>query len=102
MLAVTSNPQGVLVIDDTGFHKKGRHSVCVSRQYCGALGKVANCQVGVSLSYVGQEVCWPYTMDLYVPESWDNMQDSECVLIRKKTRMPETAHYRKKCQISLE
>ena len=102
MLAETSDPQGVLVIDDTGFPKKGRHSVCVARQYCGALGKVANCQVGVSLSYVGQEVCWPYTMDLYVPESWDNMQDSECVLMRKKTQMPETVHYRKKWQIALE
>jgi len=102
MLAETSDPQGVLVIDDTGFPKKGRHSVCVARQYCGALGKVANCQVGVSLSYVGQEVCWPYTMDLYVPKSWDNMQDSEYVLMRKKTRMPETVHYRKKWQIALE
>ncbi|MBW2662555.1 MAG: transposase [Deltaproteobacteria bacterium] len=60
MLAETADPQGVLVIDDTGFPKKGRHSVCVVRQYCGSLGKVDNCQVGVSLTYVGQEFAWPY------------------------------------------
>ena len=102
MLAETSDPQGVLVADDTAFPKKGRHSVCVARQYCGALGKVANCQVGVSLTYVGQEVAWPYTVDLYIPRSWDNFDDPDCVLMRKKTRMAETAHYREKWQIALE
>jgi len=102
MLAETSDPHGALVADDTGFPKKGRRSVCVARQYCGALGKVANCQVGVSLTYVGQEVSWPYTMDLYIPKSWDNLEDPECVLMREKTRMPETAHYREKWQIALE
>ena len=102
MLAETSDPQGVLAVDDTAFPKKGRHSVCVSRQYCGALGKVANCQVGVSLTYVGQEVAWPYTMDIYIPESWDNLEDPACILMREKTRMPETAHYREKWQIALE
>jgi len=102
MLAETSDPRGVLVADDTAFPKKGRHSVCVARQYCGALGKVANCQVGVSLTYVGQEVAWPYMMDLYIPRSWDNLEDSECVLMRKKTWMPQQARYREKWQIVLE
>ena len=102
LLSETSDPQGVLVVDDTAFPKKGRHSVCVARQYCGALGKVANCQIGVSLTYVGQEVSWPHTMDLYIPKSWDDLEDPECVLMRKKTRMPETLHYRKKWQIALE
>lgn len=102
MLYETSDPRGVLVVDDTAFPKKGRHSVCVTRQYCGALGKVANCQVGVSLTYVGQEISWPYTMDLYIPQSWDNFDDQECILMRQKTRIPETAHYREKWKIALE
>lgn len=102
MVAETSDPQGVLVVDDTAFPKKGRYSVCVARQYCGSLGKVANCQVGVSLTYVGQEVAWPYTMDLYIPHSWDNLEDPECVAMRKKTRMPDTVRYREKWQIALE
>mgnify|MGYP001434293759 CR=1 FL=1 len=63
MLAETDDPQGVLLIDDTAFPKKGRHSVCVSRQYCGALGKVDNCQIGVSMTYVGQGFAWPYAME---------------------------------------
>lgn len=102
MLAETSDPRGVLVVDDTAFPKKGQHSVCVARQYCGALGKVANCQVGVSLTYVGQEVAWPYTMDLYIPRSWDDLEDPQCVVMREKTRMPQSAHYREKWQIALE
>ena len=53
MLAATSDPLGILVLDDTGFPKKGRDSVCVARQYCGASGKTENCQVGVSMTYVG-------------------------------------------------
>jgi len=102
MLSQTGDHQGVLVVDDTAFPKKGRHSVCVSRQYCGVLGKVTNCQVGVSLTYVGQEVSWPYAMDLYIPKSWDQLEDAGCVLMREKTHMPENARYREKWQIALE
>jgi SRSO17 transposase len=102
MLAETSDPQGILLVDDTSFPKKGRHSVCVSRQYCGALGKVANCQVGVSLTYVGQEVSWPYAMDLFVPPSWDHLEDPQCVLMREKTRMPPGARHREKWQMALD
>ena len=87
MLADTADPQGILVIDDTGFPKKGRHSVCVSRQYCGSLGKVDNCQIGVSLTYVGQGFAWPYAMELFILQSWDNPDDPECVKMRKKTYM---------------
>ena len=47
------------IIDETGFPKAGTHSVGVARQYCGALGKVANCQVAVSLHYSGQEASCP-------------------------------------------
>jgi len=99
MLAETNDPQGVLLIDDTAFPKKGRHSVCVARQYCGALGKVDNCQVGVSMTYVGRGFAWPYAMALFVPESWDN---PEAMAMRKKARMPEDVHYREKWRIALE
>lgn len=102
MLAESSDPQGVLAVDDTGFPKKGTDSVCVSRQYCGASGKIDNCQIGVSLTYVGQDVAWPYAMNLFIPESWDNLQHPECVSKRKKTHMPDTAHYKEKWRIALE
>ena len=102
MLAETSDPQGILVVDDTGFPKKGRRSVCVARQYCGARGKVENCQVGVSMTYVGQEASWPYAMDLFVPESWDDLNDPECRVMRNKTHMPDSARYREKWKIALE
>lgn len=102
MLADTSDPQGVLLVDDTAFPKKGRHSVGVSRQYCGALGKVANCQVGVSLTYVGQEVSWPYAMDLFIPRSWDDPEDRQCVTLRQKTRMPPEVRHREKWQMALD
>lgn len=102
MLSVTADPLGILVLDDTGFPKKGRDSVCVSRQYCGASGKTDNCQIGVSMTYVGQDVAWPYAMELFVPESWDQGSDEDCKAKRKKTRMPESARYRPKWRIALE
>ena len=102
MLTETDDPQGILLIDDTGFPKKGNHSVCVARQYCGSLGKVDNCQVGVSMTYVGQGFAWPYAMELYVPQSWDNPEDPECVVLRNKTHMPEDVHHREKWQMALE
>jgi SRSO17 transposase len=49
------DPDGIVVIDDTGFAKKGRHSVGVTRQYSGTLGKTDNCQVAVSLHYAGSQ-----------------------------------------------
>lgn len=102
MLAETSDPQGILVVDDTGFPKQGRHSVGVARQYCGALGKVANCQIGVSLTYVGQGVAWPYDMELFIPSSWDDPENPQCVLRRQKTRMPPEARHREKWRMALE
>ena len=102
MLAETADPQGVIAVDDTGFPKKGKDSVCVSRQYCGATGKVDNCQVGVSLTYVGQDVAWPYCMELFVPEKWDKLEDSDCRGQRKKTHMPVTAHHEEKWRMALK
>jgi len=58
------------IIDDTGFPKKGRHSVGVTRQYCGQLGKQDNCQVAVSLSLAGHAASLPVAYRLYLPEDW--------------------------------
>jgi SRSO17 transposase len=102
MLGATADPAGLLVIDDTGFPKKGRDSVCVARQYCGATGKTDNCQVGVSMSYVGTDAAWPYAMELFVPESWDKSDDAGCMALRKKTKMPETVRHKTKWEMALD
>jgi SRSO17 transposase len=58
------------IIDDTGFPKKGAHSVGVARQYCGQLGKQDNCQVAVSLSVANDHASLPIAYRLYLPEVW--------------------------------
>ena len=64
------HPVAAWLIDDTGFPKKGTHSVGVARQYSGTLGKVGNCQVAVSLHYATDEAAIPLSFALYLPEEW--------------------------------
>ena len=65
-----ASPEGIFVSDDVSFPKQGLHSVGVQRQYCGALGKKANCQVAVSVHYVSPKGHYPLDLRLYLPDRW--------------------------------
>jgi len=64
------HPLGAWIVDDTGFPKKGKHSVGVTRQYCGQLGKQENCRIAVSLSLATEQASFPVAYQLYLPEIW--------------------------------
>jgi SRSO17 transposase len=85
------------VIDDTGFPKQGRMSVGVARQYCGALGKVGNCQIGVSVNAVTDAASCPIDWRLFIPEAWD--ADAER---RAKAHVPDDVRHVPKWQLALE
>src|SRR3954467_3505107 len=70
-----ASPEGVFLFDDVSFPKQGEHSVGVQRQYCGALGKTANCQVAVSVHYVSPTGHYPLAMRLFLPECWIEDED---------------------------
>ena len=65
-----ASPDGIFLFDDVSFPKQGTHSVGVQRQYCGALGKKANCQVAVSVHYVSPLGHYPLDARLYLPNTW--------------------------------
>jgi SRSO17 transposase len=84
------------IVDDTGFPKKGKHSVGVARQYCGQLGKQDNCQVAVSLSVATEQASLPVAYQLYLPETWANDADR-----RAKAGVPEDVIFLTKPEIAL-
>ena len=88
---------GNLVIDDTGFLKKGKKSCGVKRQYTGTAGKIENCQIGVFLTYASSKGHSPIDRRLYIPEEW--MEDKERL---KEAGVPETAKFQTKPQMGLE
>jgi SRSO17 transposase len=96
MLRHASVGSGALVVDDTGFPKKGRHSVGVARQYSGTLGRVDNCQVVVTTHYVDQVFDWPVNARLYLPKSWAIDHER-----RSQTRTPGEIRFRTKGEIAL-
>jgi SRSO17 transposase len=63
-------PEAVLVVDETGFLKKGQHSAGVARQYSGTAGRVENCQIGVFLTYASPRGHVLLDRELYVPKEW--------------------------------
>ena len=85
------------IIDDTGFAKKGRHSVGVAHQYCGELGQSGNCQVAVTLSIANHHASLPVGYRLYLPKEW-----AEDGTRRKKAGVPEQAVFKTKTAIALD
>ena len=85
------------IIDDTGFPKKGKHSVGVARQYCGVLGKQDNCQVAVSISLANAQASVPVAYRLYLPKAW-----AEDAKRRKQAGVPAEVNFATKTQIALE
>jgi len=90
-------PDGVLIIDETGFVKKGADSVGVARQYCGSLGTVENCQVGVFAAYASRQGYALVDKRLFIPELWftDAYQAR-----RTKDKMPEEVTWQTKPQLA--
>ena len=85
------------IVDDTGFPKKGTHSVGVARQYCGQVGKQDNCRVAVSLSVATWSSSLPIASRLYLPEAWANDKKR-----RQEAAIPESVKFQTKSQIALD
>jgi SRSO17 transposase len=90
-------PAYAWIVDDTGFPKKGDHSVGVARQYSGTLGKVGNCQIAVSVHLATNDACMPLNFALYLPELWTN--DPERM---KQAGVPEGTIFKTKWQLALD
>lgn len=90
---------GVFLIDETGIPKQGQHSVAVAPQYCGALGKIANCQVGVFIGYASRKGYTLLTGQLFVPQSWFADQAAE---LRSDLGMPPDLTFKTKPELALE
>lgn len=87
---------GVLILDETSFPKQGSHSVGAARQYCGALGKVANCQVAVTAALWTGRRAWPLGALLYLPNAW-----IEDTARRRTARIPVAQRFQEKWRLAL-
>ena len=96
LLEILLERRGVLILDGTSFPKQGRYSVAVVRQYCGALGKIANCQVAVTAALWTGTRAWLLGALLYLPQSWVADADR-----RAAARIPATASFQEKWRQSL-
>jgi SRSO17 transposase len=90
-------PEAYWLIDEVSFPKQGQHSVGVARQYCGTLGKTANCQVAVTLDLGTEEWSTPLDWALYLPEQW--IRDP---IRRQEARIPEEITFRTKPDLALD
>jgi len=91
------DPEGVLVVDGSGFPKKGTASCGVDRQWCGRLGKLDNCQVGVFLAYAAPGGHAPLDRRLYLPEAWAADRKR-----RRQTHVPAEVVFQEKWRIALD
>ncbi|MFE9414027.1 IS701 family transposase [Streptomyces sp. NPDC006704] len=94
----TVRPQ-VWIVDDTGFPKDGTASPGVARQYSGTLGKVGNCQIGVSVHAASDTASCPLSWRLFLPQSWDGPESAPR---RAACRIPESEHHRPKWRLALD
>src|SRR5207237_1006927 len=87
---------GILILDETSFPKQGPHSVGVARQYCGALGKVANCQVAVTAALWTGQRAWPMGALLYLPQEW-----ASDLPRRATVQIPSAVEFHEKWRLAL-
>ena len=101
-------PVEALVVDDTGFAKDGPASAGVARQYSGTLGKVGNCQIGVSVHLVNEHASCAADWRLFCPESWDDAKLADPVAAARARRrceragIPDEVRHTEKWRLALE
>ena len=93
------NADGVLIFDETGFIKKGNDSIGVGKQYCGSIGKVENCQVGVFAAYASPYGYALLDKRLFIPQKWFSDDYKQR---RKKCKLPENMEFKNKPQLAIE
>jgi SRSO17 transposase len=94
-----ADPCGVIIFDETGFPKKGDESIGVSKQYCGSLGKVENCQVGVFAAYASPHGYALVDKELFIPEKWFTAEYADK---RQKCKVPADIEFKTKPQLASE
>ena len=101
-------PVEALVVDDTGFGKDGTASPCVARQYSGTLGKVGNCQIGVSVHLVDEHASCAADWRLFCPQSWDDaaledpVEAARAARRRERAGIPDQVRHTEKWRLALE